>query len=115
MNKRKIGAQFEQLTVQYLESQGYRILETNFRCRQGEIDIIAQDGIYLVFCEVKYRADRMSGDPMEAVDERKQRKILHTSKYYLYLNDLPEDTPCRFDVVGIADGRMQLMKNAFEV
>ncbi|MBQ6469470.1 MAG: YraN family protein [Lachnospiraceae bacterium] len=114
MNKRKIGSQFEQLTARYLESQGYRILETNFRCRQGEIDIIARDGIYLVFLEVKYRGDKESGDPMEAVDRKKQKKIVRTAKYYLYQHDLPEDTPCRFDAAGIADGRMILMKNAFE-
>ena len=115
MNRRKVGTQFEQLAAQYLEKQGYRILETNFRCRQGEIDLIAQEGEYLVFCEVKYRSDGMSGDPLEAVDRRKQGKILRTAKYYLFENGLSEDTPCRFDVIGMADGHIRLLRNAFEV
>ena len=55
-NQREKGAYWEQKAGAYLESIGYEILEYNFRCRMGEIDIIAQDGEYLVFCEVKYRA-----------------------------------------------------------
>ncbi|MBE5997741.1 MAG: YraN family protein [Lachnospiraceae bacterium] len=114
MNKRGIGTRFEQLAARYLEERGYRILETNYRCRKGEIDIVARDGIYLVFCEVKYRTDEEAGDPMEAVGGRKQARIIHTARYYLLSHGLPEETPCRFDVVGIAKGHMTLMKNAFE-
>ena len=55
-NQREKGAYWEQKAGAYLESIGYEILEYNFRCRMGEIDIIARDGDYLVFCEVKYRA-----------------------------------------------------------
>ena len=56
MNKRQVGTQYESMAVQYLTEAGYHILERNFRCRTGEIDIIAKDGAYLVFVEVKYRA-----------------------------------------------------------
>ena len=54
-NQRSVGARYEQVAGKYLEQQGYQILQYNYRCRQGEIDIIARDGEYLVFCEVKYR------------------------------------------------------------
>ena len=57
----KTGAEYEQKAGAYLEEQGYEILEYNFRCRAGEIDIVARDGEYLVFCEVKYRASGGGG------------------------------------------------------
>ena len=70
-NQREKGAYWEQKAGAYLESIGYEILEYNFRCRMGEIDIIARDGDYLVFCEVKYRAGTGKGYPAEAVDLKK--------------------------------------------
>ena len=57
-NQRSVGARYEQVAGKYLEEQGYQILQYNYHCRQGEIDIIARDGEYLVFCDVKYRTDR---------------------------------------------------------
>ena len=60
-SKRKTGAEYEQKAGAYLEGQGYEILEYNYRCRTGEIDIVARDGEYLVFCEVKYRASGGGG------------------------------------------------------
>ena len=78
----------------------------------GEIDLIAKDGAYYVFCEVKYRADERKGSPLEAVDARKQQKIFRTAMYYLTEQQL-EDVPCRFDVVGIEGTKITLIKNAF--
>ena len=69
-NKRQTGAKYEQAAGFYLEQQGYEIIEYNYRCRFGEIDIIAKDGSYLVFCEVKYRSCKGKGSPLEAVDAR---------------------------------------------
>ena len=97
----------------YLESIGYEILEYNFRCRMGEIDIIARDGEYLVFCEVKYRAGTGKGYPSEAVDKRKQRVISKCALYYLTKKGTME-LPCRFDVVTILNGKLQVIKNAFD-
>ena len=57
-NNRSVGAVYEQAAGYYLEQNGYELIEYNYRCRDGEIDIIARDGEYLVFCEVKYRTDR---------------------------------------------------------
>ena len=95
-----------------LEQMGYEILQFNYRCRLGEIDLIAKDGAYYVFCEVKYRADERKGSPLEAVDARKQQKIFRTAMYYLTEQQL-EDVPCRFDVVGIEGTKITLIKNAF--
>ena len=79
----------------------------------GEIDIIARDGEYLVFCEVKYRAGTGKGYPSEAVDERKQRVISKCALYYLTKKGTME-LSCRFDVVTILNGKLQVIKNAFD-
>lgn len=92
---------------------GYHILEYNFRSRQGEIDIVAKDGKYLVFVEVKYRASTRSGDPLESVDLRKQRRICRAARYYLMRHQLDMDTPCRFDVAAIRKDQVEVRKNAF--
>lgn len=113
-NNRKIGAVYEKRAALFLQKKGYEILETNFRCRQGEIDMIARDGRYLVFIEVKFRRDNSRGLPEEAVGKYKQQKIIQTAKYYLYQKGFTEDTPCRFDVVGITGEKIRLIRNAFE-
>lgn len=114
MNKRDIGTKYEALTCQYLETLGYEILERNFRCRIGEIDIIAYDGRYLVFVEVKYRQKPGCGQAVYAVSKKKQHVISKVAAYYLIKNGLTEDTPCRFDVAAIDGNHLQLYKNAFE-
>ena len=111
-NNRETGGNYEQAAGFYLEQHGFQILEYNYRCRIGEIDIVAKDGENLVFCEVKYRADQRRGNPLEAVDARKQRKIFQTAMYYMTERHLG-DVPCRFDVVGIEGTKIQLIKNAF--
>lgn len=97
----------------YLRSQGYEILEKNFYSHFGEIDIIAREGRYLVFLEVKYRRNNGSGLALEAVSQRKRQRIFRTARYYLYKNGLTEETPCRFDVVAIQGGDIAVIKNAF--
>ena len=97
----------------YLEKYGYKILEYNYRCRQGEVDIVARDGEYLVFCEVKYRSGAGSGYPEEAVDLRKQKKISKCALYYLTVHGLV-DVPVRFDVVSIEGEQFRLYQNAFD-
>lgn len=72
MNKRQTGSHYEETAAAFLTSKGYRVLERNFRCRQGEIDLICRHGRYLVFAEVKYRSGLSMGSPAEAVDARKQ-------------------------------------------
>jgi len=114
MNKRTVGTSYERLAGAYLEQQGYEILEYNFRCRMGEIDIVAKDSAYLVFVEVKYRSSERIGNPLEAVDIRKQRVISKVASYYCLTHGYGEVTPCRFDVVAISGEDYTLIKNAFE-
>lgn len=111
-NKRQTGTNYEQAAGFYLEQMGYEILEYNYRCCFGEIDIIAKDGIYLVFCEVKYRSGTGKGSPLEAVDSRKQHTIFRCASYYLTGRGLG-DVPCRFDVIGIEGTRITHIKDAF--
>ena len=113
MNKRDIGSQYELLAEQYLKEKGYEILEKNYRVRSGEIDIIARDGRYLVFLEVKYRSSQRNGTALEAVNYHKQQVIMRTARVYLHQHRYPEGQPCRFDVIGITKDQIQHVKNAF--
>lgn len=109
------GREGEQIAADYLIKENCRILEKNFRCRFGEIDIIAKEGQTLVVVEVKYRQDKHKGSPAEAVDWRKQRKICRTFDYYRMLHRLDEYTPVRFDVMEVYPPRnCHWIKNAFE-
>jgi len=113
MNKRRVGTDYEALAAQYLKQQGLRIIDKNFRCRQGEIDLIAYDGSYYIFAEVKYRRTAESGDPAEAVDYRKQIKICRAADFYRISRRVPASAPVRFDVVAILDRQVTWYKNAF--
>ena len=111
-NNRRTGTDYDKAVGYYLEQQGYVVLEYNYRCRIGEIDLIAKDGEYLVFCEVKYRRDSGKGSPLEAVGPKKQRVIYRCASHYLMVHGLTE-IPCRFDVIGIERGRITHIRNAF--
>lgn len=113
MNKRQIGSEYETRTVRYMQNQGMEILQRNYRCRQGEVDIIAREDKYLLFVEVKYRKDLKKGYPAEAVTPAKQKRIRQAACYYLYEHHLPEDTPVRFDVAAILGEELQYIRNAF--
>lgn len=113
-NTRKTGTWYEQKAAEYLKCQGLVILAYNYRCRFGEIDLIARDGRYVVFVEVKYRRNGSSGVSLEAVTAAKQRVISRVAQFYLTVKYNSVDVPCRFDVVGIDGDRLQWKKNAFE-
>lgn len=104
---------YEKKAGAYLEAQGYEILQYNFYCKMGEIDIIAREGEYLVFCEVKYRDSDQKDHPLEAVSFAKQKKISLCALYYLSKQKCI-DVACRFDVVGILGEEIVLIKNAFD-
>lgn len=115
MNKRTTGKDKEELAANYLRDKGYFVIETNFRVRQGEIDIIARDGATIVFVEVKYRSSERSGNPLEAVDIRKQKQISKASLFYMNLKKISLDnTPIRYDVIGILGNEITHIKNAFD-
>lgn len=113
MNKRNIGENYEKMAGEYLEKQGYDIIQYNYRCKYGEIDIVAKDKCDLVFAEVKYRSNIRYGLPFEAVDIKKQQKINKVAVSYLIENNISENTYIRFDVVGICNKEIKLIKNAF--
>ena len=113
-NLRKEGAKWEQKAGSLLEQYGYEILEYNFRCRQGEVDIVAREDRYLVFVEVKYRSGSTHGTPQAAVDLRKQKRICHAALFYLSRHGCSLNTPVRFDVVAFFGERAELFRNAFE-
>lgn len=113
MNKRQIGSDYEHRAAEYLKEKGMTILEMNFRNRGGEIDIIAKDGEYICFIEVKYRTTNQYGSPLEAVDYRKQKQIRKVALYYLMMHGLNEWTPCRFDVIAFEGDEITHMENAF--
>ena len=99
-NRRKWGKAGEELAAQYLERNGLKILEHNFRFERGEIDLIAEEGEELVFVEVKARRSNAFGAPEEAVTEKKQEQVHAIAEGYLFIHDI-DDRPCRFDIVAI--------------
>lgn len=89
------------------------ILERNFRCRQGEIDIIGRQNGYLVFVEVKYRRTQKCGSALAAVDFRKQSRICRTADFYRYLHRYGEQTAVRYDVLAVQGEEVEWVPNAF--
>ncbi len=118
MNKRSVGSDTEELACEFLRSQGALIIEKNYRCKNGEIDIIARDGKYICFIEVKFRKSTKFGEPEEAVSCNKQKRICKVSKFYLYSKYQSLDTSIRYDVVAISPKEKILtfkwIKNAFD-
>ncbi|MBQ8189103.1 MAG: YraN family protein [Lachnospiraceae bacterium] len=112
-NRRKLGEVYEKFACDFLRQKGLCILETNFRVRQGEIDIVARDGNTLVFAEVKYRKNKTKGTPEEAVGIRKQIQISKVAMFYLAFHHLPLTTLCRFDVIAICNKELHWIPNAF--
>jgi putative endonuclease len=113
-----LGKKGEELAITRLEALKYKILERNFKCGLGEIDIIARDKSTLVFIEVKTRATKDFGGPAAAVHERKQRQLSKVALVYLNQKKL-FNIPARFDVVAVElippGPRIEVIRNAFEL
>ncbi|MDE7454461.1 MAG: YraN family protein [Clostridia bacterium] len=114
MNTHAIGVVGEDLACKYLCKKGYKILERNFSCKYGEIDVIAQQRGYYVFIEVKSRSSLMYGAPCEAVTPYKQRRIISAAKYWLTVNH-KVGSPVRFDVVEVLEGTPSIIADAFRL
>ncbi|MEJ2576111.1 MAG: YraN family protein [Gammaproteobacteria bacterium] len=112
MATQEIGRHAEDHAARFLVQQGLELLERNFRCRGGEIDLILRDGEHLVFVEVRLRRNPAFGGPLATVDLRKQRRIILAARHYLARRGNRD--ACRFDVVGL-DGRSEPLwvKDAF--
>ena len=115
---RALGRHGEDIAWEYLKRRGYRILERNYRCRYGEIDLVAKDGETIVFIEVKSRRTAAFGDPEEAVSLAKQKKISTVALNYLKDKGL-YDRPARFDVVSVLASvpgqQITLIPDAFDL
>jgi putative endonuclease len=113
-----LGKKGEDLAIGQLKALRYKILERNFKCSLGEIDVIARDRNTLVFIEVKTRATRDFGGPAAAVHERKQRQLSKVALVYLSQKKL-FNIPARFDVVAVEllppSPRIEVIQNAFEL
>ncbi len=90
---RETGTWYEENAARYLEQQGYKILEKNFRCRQGEIDLIAMDGEYLCFIEVKFRENADCGGPFLAVDNKNSAGYVIRRCFILWKEDCRRTQP----------------------
>lgn len=101
----------ERLAQEFLKKKKYKIIETNYNCGFGEIDIIAQDKKTLVFVEVKAKSSTVFGLPREMVGVYKQRKIKQVANYYIVQNEIKQD--CRFDVIEVLNGKVNHIESAF--
>ncbi|MCL2285826.1 MAG: YraN family protein [Firmicutes bacterium] len=117
INKYEFGMQGQQDAEKFLQAKGYRILKRNYRIQTGEVDLIARDGDYIIFIEVKYRSGVGYGYPRESVGKAKQRRIIKTAMHYIAVNDL-DNQDFRFDVIEVLgyDGRVEInhIENAFD-
>ena len=102
----------EQAALAYLKQRGLRLVEANFSCPGGEIDLILRDGATLVFVEVRERADTDHGGAAASIGPGKIRRIIHAAESYLQrFDELPA---CRIDVVAIDGGQIEWLQNAIE-
>ncbi|MGO5073080.1 YraN family protein [Clostridium sporogenes] len=116
-----IGSFGETIAADYIKNCGYIILEKNFRCKLGEIDIIAKDKNFIVFIEVKTRYGCIYGSPSEAITFKKQNKIYKTAQLYIIKKAIYNKFYFRFDVIEVilntlnSNYSVKLIKNAFQI
>lgn len=102
-SRRDVARRGEAAAAAWAAARGWRILHRNYRCRLGEIDLIARDGDTVVFVEVKARRGPGWGDPVEAVDGRKRARVARVARHFLLVSGLAT-APCRFDVAAVRVG-----------
>lgn len=106
------GAWAETAASHALEQRGYRVVERNYRCKCGELDIVAYDGTTIVFVEVRSRSNADHGHAAEMVGRKKQRQVAKVALYYLCERE-PSYGEARFDVVAITGGAIEIIQDAF--
>lgn len=107
-----LGAAGEDLSAAWYEARGYQVLARNWRCREGEIDLVLRRGATLVVCEVKTRSSLAFGSPLDAVTPVKQRRIRRLAAAWLHESGNHADD-VRFDVAAVLDGIVDVVENAF--
>ncbi|MYM80613.1 YraN family protein [Duganella sp. FT50W] len=111
--QQRLGRLGEDRALAHLEAQGLTLLERNFLCKSGEIDLVMQHGPMLVFVEVRRRANARYGGAVYSVTPAKQQRLFRAAQYYLLRHKLPP--PCRFDLVAIDDEKLSWIQNALEM
>ncbi len=110
------GQQAEDSVLAYLQAQGLALVERNYRCRGGEIDLIMRDGGTIVFVEVRFRSDLRFGGALASVDFHKQARLIHAASHFLATKRI--DRPTRFDVAAVSPDQgklaIQWIKDAFQ-
>jgi putative endonuclease len=120
LNKAKIllGKEGERIAELFLKKKGYKLVARNYRCAAGELDLIVLDQRVIVFVEVKTRTGIEYGTPLEAVEVRKQQKMIYAAQFFLNAKKLSQ-REARFDVVGIswpgAQPLVEHIENAFDL
>ncbi|MEO6354469.1 MAG: YraN family protein [Oxalobacteraceae bacterium] len=113
MSERQIKGQAgEDAALAYLTAQGLTLLQRNFRCKGGEIDLVMQAGQVLVFVEVRRRADRLHGGAAASVTRSKQARLIIAAHIYLQRYRMPP--ACRFDVIAIDGEHLEWLQNAID-
>lgn len=117
-SRKELGQKGEKAAQLFMQDRGMEILDTNWKCSYGEVDIIAKEGDVLVFCEVKTRKTTSAGIPEEAVTEAKQRRYIKCARVYLSRSAVPHKE-IRFDVIGIyalneTQALLRYARNAFD-
>lgn len=107
------GNKAEARAEAFLLARGFSLLERNFLCKVGEIDLLMRDGNCLVFVEVRFRKNANFGSALETVNHSKQKKLIAAAQFYLSRNPLPAGATVRFDVIGITGDDIQWVVNAF--
>ncbi len=117
-SKKETGNHAETAACNYLQRQGLKLVERNYLCKRGEIDLIMRDGQNTVFVEVRYRRNDRFGSSAESVDWRKQSKLLATAEHYLQQHPKAAQSACRFDVVALttenAQQKIHWIEDAFQ-
>lgn len=112
MNRREIGSFYENLCIEYLKKDDFEILEHNYRCKLGEIDIIARKDGIIRFIEVKYRKNNFFGYAINAVDKKKQNKIMRAAMWYLQQKNM-DDSQCSFDIMTVENDKVEYYFNCY--
>lgn len=116
--KQTTGDEAEKAAKTYLEKQGLLFIESNYRCKLGEIDLIMREKTQLVFVEVRYRKQTNFGSAVETINQRKQKKVINTAHFYLQNQHSLKNLNCRFDVIGVTGTQtafeFQWISNAFD-
>lgn len=112
--RRALGDRFEGAALSFLQARGLRLVQANFLCRHGEIDLVMREGEVVVFVEVRYRRGAAFGGALASVTAAKRRRIVSAAHIWLAGRPLDARRPCRFDVVGFEGERVEWVRGAFD-